>query len=375
MSQLANIITSADAESGVLLRRKAYGKKGIREFLRDVLAMANASVDGVRHIIVGAEPDSGGARRLFNIDAGDFIGTPPYETLVGEYIEPPIRIRYESVPVNGKRVGVFELADCQDRPYMMRIDYSEKLRRGDAYVRVNDTTMKMGRKQLQYLFEKKFRDSVCSTDIEIGFPGEIIHKGRDVPTCDLGQLPSALASGKLKKMLEIRENSSNSGSTSRMARLMHARLYGSDDPYVNRSPEELLQELERVPGRYEEEDRHFLYEEQAEELQLVACNQGEETIRDAALSIVMPNHEAFYVAEHMLDRQPGYPQVSLRDQSIHVTSKIGDIEAGKPVELFDRPLRLCAGKLLTGYRFSVRYSLFGQNLRAPAKGKLRLAFA
>ena len=60
---------------------------------------------------------------------------------------------------------------------MMRIDYSEKLRRGDAYMRVNDAAIKMGRRQLSDLFERKFRDSVSAGDIEIGFPGEIIHKG------------------------------------------------------------------------------------------------------------------------------------------------------------------------------------------------------
>ena len=65
---------------------------------------------------------------------------------------------------------------------MMRMDQSEKLRRGDAYVRRQDTIVKMGRRQLQELFERKFHDSVFGGRIEIGFPGEIIHKDLRIPT-------------------------------------------------------------------------------------------------------------------------------------------------------------------------------------------------
>ena len=31
--------------------------------------------------------------------------------------------------------NVCEIGDCQDRPYMMHVDHSETLRRGDAYLR------------------------------------------------------------------------------------------------------------------------------------------------------------------------------------------------------------------------------------------------
>ncbi len=374
MDRLTNIVRSAAAGSGTILRKKPYGNRQLRDFLRDVLALANASVDGTRHILVGVGTGSRGALQFHDVDSADFDGSPAYPALAADHIEPPLHLRYEPVTVDGKRVGVFEIGDCQDRPYLMRIDFSETLRRGDGYVRVNDTTVKMGLKQLRFLFEKKFRDSVSSQDIEVGFPGEIIHKGLRVPTTDLTRLPSAIAGNKLKQLIEIREKSSNSGSTSRMARLMHARLYGSDDPYTKRTPGELMQELKKIPGRYRDEDRMHLFQREAQELQIVASNQGEESIRDAALSIVMPNHDAFFVAEYLPGVRSGYPSVSIRDRSIHVTSEVGDIASGAPIPLFELPLRLCAGLELRGYRFSVRYSLFGQNLRAPAKGKLRLEF-
>ena len=148
MDRLQKIARSATPGTGVQFRRDPYGSSGIRSFLRDVLAMANAAVDGPRHIVVGVDFDSRGRKTVHDVDASDFSGKPSYQALANEFIEPPLRIRYKPVTLDGQRAGVYEIADCQDRPYMMRIDYSETLRRGDAYVRANKAAMKMGRRQL-----------------------------------------------------------------------------------------------------------------------------------------------------------------------------------------------------------------------------------
>ncbi len=387
MSDLRKTITRAAPGSGIQFRRNAYGKRGVRDFLRDVLALANASVDGKRYLVVGVDADSDN-RKVYGVDQGDFTGKPDYVALVADYIEPAVRIHYEAEQVDGKRIGVFEIADCQDRPYMMRVDFDETLRRGDAYVRINDASIKMGRRQLQELFEQTFRDSVSASDIEFGFPGDIIHKQLRLRTCDLTRLPSAQATEKLKALIQIRKNSRNSGSTSLMARLMHARLYGSDDPYVVRTPDELMQELGEIRGKYENEDKHFLFEEQAQKLQFVVCNRGNEAIRDAQLKVVMPNHESLYIAPELpklrrngdfIDRnaaeQELYPTVVVKGDAVQISCRLGDIQTGEPVMLFDSPVRLCVGRDLAGRKFGLRYALVGENLRRPAKGTLRIQFA
>ena len=130
----------------------------------------------------------------------------------------------------------------------------------------------MGRRQLQSMFEAKFRESLSSANIEIGFPGEIIHKDHRVDVCDLSDLPSAIAGSKLRQLIEIKDG------------------------------------------------------------------------------------------------------ISMADDAVQVSSKLGDIPPGEFVDVFEVPLRLCVGAGLQGKRFGMQYSLFAQNLRAPAKGKLRLLF-
>lgn len=387
MNHLLKIAKSAPPGSGVQFRLLKYGTGGIHEFLRDVLAMANADVDGPRYIVIGVDFDSRGLKTVSPVDADDFSGKPSYQSVANEFIEPPLRIRYKPEAIDGQRVGVFEIADCQDRPYMMRIDYSEKLRRGDAYTRSKNGALKMGRRQLGELFEHKFRDSVSASDIEIGFAGEIIHKECTVRTCDLSKLPSADASKKLNHLIQIRNNSRNSGVTTMMARLTHARLFGVDDPYVDRSVDDLLREMKDLRMKYRDYDNHFLYESHAERVQMVVYNQGDEPIVDASLSLIMPNHNAFYMAGQLpklprkngfADRSPdeiaAYPSVTLRDDAVQVSCKIGDIPVGEPIDAFMSPLRACIGGDLAGKRFGIRYSLHGKNLRSPAQGRLLLAF-
>ena len=387
MDHLVKIARSATPESGVQFRSHVYGNDGVRTFLRDVLAMANASVEGNRYIVVGVDFDARGRKQKHGVPEEDFAGKPSYQALANEYIEPPVRLRYKPVSFDGTRVGVFEIGDCQDRPYMMRIDFDEALRRGDAYKRVNDAAVKMGRRQLMELFERKFRDSVSAGDIEIGFPGEIIHKEITIATCDLSQMPSALASQKLEEMLRIRNMSRSSGSTTMVARLTHARLYGTENPYEHRSPEEIMVELAEIRSKYRHQDNNFLFQERAQELQLVAYNQGEDALIDASLSLALPNHGSFYVAdtlprrfinERFVDRSPDeiaqYPAVTLKDNAVQVSCSIGDIPAGEPVDVFRSPLRMCIGNDLSGRRFGVRYALHAQNLRAPARGQLKIKF-
>lgn len=387
MNRLARIVRSATPSTAVKFCKRTYGNAGVERFLRDVVAMANAAVDGPRYIITGVEFDDKGRKRMLGVKREDFSGKPAYQSLANEHIEPPVRIRYQPVSVEGERVGVFEIGECQDHPYMMRIDYSETLRRGDAYARVKTNTVKLGRRQLQALFEKKFQDSVSAANIEVGFPGEIIHKDLDIMTHSFAKLPSVVASTKLHELIEAKERVAASVSNTAVARLTHARLFGSDSPYEDRSTEEILEEMRQIERRYRHQDNHFLFEERATLVQLVLLNQGNEELRDTSLTLVMPNHNAFHVAtelpriprddkfiERTPNEQAGYPSVSLHDNSVQVSVKLGDIEPGEPTEVFDLPLRICVGNELQGRRVGIQYSLQAHNLRSAANGKLRLVF-
>ena len=142
-----------------------------------------------------------------------------------------------------------------------------------------------------------------------------------------------------------------------------------------------------IRKKHKLEDEYFLYEEHVQKLQLVVYNQGDESIENASVSLVLPNHNSLYVASRLpklkkedrwIERGPAekasYPAVNLKDDSIHVSSTLGEISTDAPVQVFETPLRLCIGQELRGRKIGIRYSVYGSNLRKPAKGRLKLLF-
>lgn len=385
MNSLARIAQSATPSASVHFRKEAYGRSGVQSFLRDVLALANASVEGPRYIITGAEFDSKGRKHLYAVDSSDFSGNPAYAAIVENHIEPHIELQHRCIIIEGKRVGVYEISACADPPYMMRIDFSETLRRGDAFARINDSPVKLGLGQLRALFEKKFQDAIPAANIEIGFPGTIIHKDKKIVTFDLADLPSLVASAKLQELIATRERLQTAAANTAVARLTHARLFGSDSPYEERSTEELMEEMQQLTDQHRDEDEQFLFNRRHTDLQIVVNNHGDEPLQNVLLSLALPGHPALHVAEQLpkvskndqlISRLPAeqadYPEVTVREQSVRIVVRLDDVPPGAPVEVFTVPLRICAGHELKGRRLGIQYDLSARNLRSPAKGRLRL---
>lgn len=388
MSQLLTIAQTADPSDGVQFRPAAYGADGIPEFLRDVIALANASVEGPRYLVTGVEIAGNNRRRYHDVGMDDFRGKPAYLELINEYIEPVMRVSYQPIAIDGTTVGVYEIAGCYDKPYMMRVDLSAKLRRGDAYARVHGHPVKLGRSQLQQMFEKRFRDSVSADRIEVGFPSDIIQKDLPLPVVDLSGLPSENARAKLKQLVDILAGSSGVSLTSTIGRLTHARLFGQDSEFRDMSADEILEEMQKVRDTHRDADNHYLYEEQASRVQLVVLNQGNELLENASLTLALPRLDGLYVADRLplVPRDEGYversaletesyPPVSVKGDGIRISMLLGDIPGGAPAMVFESPLRLLGSTAIAGKRVAIRYRLSAGNLRTPATGKLRLLFA
>ena len=97
MNRLSKIVRSAMPGTEFQFCETAYGPDGMRRFLRDVIALANASVSGNRYIVTGVGLDDKGQKQVQAIDREDFSGSPPYQSIVADNIEPPVRITYRRV--------------------------------------------------------------------------------------------------------------------------------------------------------------------------------------------------------------------------------------------------------------------------------------
>lgn len=387
MKNLKDILAADAAAPGVILRAAPYAEADARSFLEDVLALANTATEGPRYIVIGVQDDASGIRQYHSVEEADLDRQAGFGVLVSDFVEPPVTLQSSGARVGDKLLGVVEIAECVDKPYLMRSDFSETLRRGDGWVRVGANNVKLGRRQLQEIFEHRLQNTVAADNIEVGFAGEFLRKEIEVMTTDFSAMPSAVETAKLKQLLTVQAASKNMGSTTIMARLTHARLFGADNPYEERSAEELRQAIADAERKHKNADDYYLFEEHGTELQLVVVNHGSELIQEASLALVLPNHAGCRVADALPMRfeesglaeraeaeQAQYPAVRKKPDAIHISYSVGDLPPDTPQKVFRVPLRICVDKRLKERRMGIQFSLFGRNLRAPVRGKLRLQF-
>lgn len=371
MSTLEEMIRSGSPATPIQFRAKPYGSEGEREFLRDLLAMANANVKGARLIVVGVDAEATGAARVPGVDQADFTRQPSYIELANQYIEPAIELSYVPAGHGGTQIGMFRIGACTDRPYAMRVDHSPELVRGEAWARVNNERFRLNENQLEAL-SANTKNSVGPEQVEVGFVGEMTHQQLILPVCDLSRLPSVLAAGKLRQLLDAQQQASGTGQTTMMVRLTAARLFQDSDPYQGQTPEQLEEQMQKITLQHRADDRRFMFETNGGELQLRVFNQSAVAIEDAVITVTVPNLSGLYVAGNPADEN--YPKVDISDDVAVVAGKLGTIAPGTAQSAFKKPIKLCAAQSLDGQRLSLSYTLVGRNLRSPIKGQLAIDF-
>jgi len=78
-----------------------------------------------------------------------------YEQLVHENIDPELGVSYFQHYYHGELVGIIELGDCKDRPYMMKKDYGDKLKKGNCFIRKGSHQMLAARIDLEKIYEER----------------------------------------------------------------------------------------------------------------------------------------------------------------------------------------------------------------------------
>ena len=305
MSTLEEMIRSGSPATPLQFRAKPYGSEGEPEFLRDLLAMANADVKGARLIIIGVDADASGAGRVPGVDPTDPSCQPAYLDLAKQYIAPSIPLTYRAAKHGDAQLGIFHIGACAEGPYTMGADHSAELRSGDAWIRVNNERRRLEMPGRQADSASKLESAIDPEQVEIGFAGEATYQQLTMPICDLSQLPSVLAAGKVRQLLVTHKEASGTGNTSVMVRLTHARLFPDDDSHEPQTPETLKEQMKMITLRHRADDRRFMFEDNGGELQLRVFNQSSIPMEDASLTLTLPNLSGLYVARNPDDQE--YP--------------------------------------------------------------------
>lgn len=127
------------------------------DFLKDIMAIANANTDvSKRYIIIGVKHSPNGNRDFYSIPREEFKDDAVYQDLIRNNIEPEIKFIYKPFEVEGHLLGVFEISECENRPYVMKKKFGT-LEQGACYIRRGSQQSRAVRADLEIMYEERYK--------------------------------------------------------------------------------------------------------------------------------------------------------------------------------------------------------------------------
>lgn len=128
---LKKLLTHSETEY-IDFKKGLYVKANYVDLIKDVLAMANAKVNGSRYIIFGVKEKAGQEKELF--DVKDPVDAAIYQELILENIEPQLTCHLNYLTYNNCLLAVLEISEPKSQPYMLKKKYGD-LHKGFCYIR------------------------------------------------------------------------------------------------------------------------------------------------------------------------------------------------------------------------------------------------
>ncbi|PFR14227.1 AlbA family DNA-binding domain-containing protein [Bacillus cereus] len=387
MSNIKFLIQHEQEGTKLDFKREQYRKEKYKDLIKDIMAMANAPVEGKRYIVTGVKDLPSGTKEYFSIPEKEFVDQATYQQIIRENVEPSIDFSYYSVEVQDGLLGVFEIDNCTNPPYMMRKDFNG-LNKGDCFVRRGSQQERMTRRDLDEIlsFKSKFN---FNGKIAIGF-NKNLDKKITIAAIKDAELPSQEARREIEEILEERKFKEKFGlSTIDRLGLRTSLLYTASEsvPYEERSTETLRRNLERIDETYYEQDRFHIGEELSEKLNLVLRNDGDKYLEDVSVQFKIPSSCGVKVMDR-IHRNPNtgvkyalvttsvvpsrYPHVEKVEEFFIIKSTIDNLKHHQYTEAFGKELRVFFGQDTSKQVITCLYTIYAKNLPSPIFGELEI---
>jgi hypothetical protein len=379
MAKLEDLALFESANSALAFREQAYAPSDAARFLSDVLALANAEVEGPRFLFVGVRDVAGSERTFPGVDAEamtEMRRTLP--ALLARSVEPPFKIALRSLKIKDAAIAMLCLSECSNAPYLLRKSVAG-LPAGIGWLRRGTRQAQLTRADLQRLFACRVGAEPAAADVRVLFAGEPPSADLELPVLDLAGLPSALVAGRLRQMLEGKKNAKDllGRTETRFARLLHAQLFGIEQAYESRGDESLRLMIDKAKDEHAMADRHYELAVRTHKLELVVCNRGSVALESVMLRLRLPNLAGIGVADRLYsatgieaDAGDAYPVVTVGKRVIDIEAGVGSLAPGAAVAAFREPPRLWLREPAAGKSIAVDYTVHARGLAEPIRDTL-----
>jgi hypothetical protein len=361
-----------------ICRFEPFGPAHREQMIREILGLANAEVNDMRYILFGAHHD-GTALNIIGMTDTDIACLSSDVAALSEFIEPDLTVNVNCESVDGKTIAVLRLEDCGNPPYVVKHTVSDRLQRGECWIRRDGKAGLASRDDLDRMYGRI--QPVESPSILIGFNGQVSEQVLEVSVPDRSSPPSKRESE--KPALQIEANTATSETSIARARVVNARMHAAESAITeadntirfNMAAEELRKRA----------DIYYFFEEQAVKVNFAILNKTRLAFENATFELTFPRTSDFDISDQLYTEPTkkissmegdlmGYPEVEKNRTSIRVYASLGAVQPERQIDAFQSAVRMAVGEGWRGKKLGIQYSLAAENLKKPFTGRLKIRF-
>ena len=391
---LDDLIEYESENTSLDFKAEEYGKNNY-ELIKDVMSMANAHTNEKKYIVVGVKDNPNKDREIIGLK--NISDQAILENIIQENIEPIVYFKYYKYEFKGKMLGIIEIGNNRNRPYMMKKD-NASLKKGDSWIRKGSRQSRVVREDIDKMIQERL-SYIDTKEIKIGI-GNNFEKEQyiKIPVINLDEKPSNIEKNRLEELLE-KLRSYDKEDKKREKLFLVNKYFGE---YLNDSKKirvgtnflgqavyhdekKILEKIKNVTNEFYDEDYYFLLEENSLKLNFSIYNDTNIFLEDVKIEFKIPK-DVFFVAERIPEKPEydslgmklpssfimGYPNVELENNYYVVTKYFDNIRHKDLTRIFSEDLRCCKVRKYKGNKIKIKYKISAKNLEIPIEGTLDL---
>lgn len=397
-----DIIEFEEENTNLDFKKEEYRKENYDSLIKDVMSMANANTTGIKRIIIGVKHKFGKEREIIGLDS--LTDQAVFENIIQDNIEPNINFRYYPYNYKGKLLGIIEINNNFDKPYMTKKQRGS-LKEHETWIRKGSRQSIATRDDVIAMIESRKSSNLQNNTI-IGF-GKKLENSIEVrkTLIDKENLPSQIEIKRLKKLInkiDERYNKSDeqdgksaySGKRDLSKQIVLGEFMDSSQSIrvgysefnmpIYKNKKELLKKIKEVPEQYVENDEYYIYEQCSEKFNCQIYNDGSEFLEDVKIELFFDS-EIFVIPEKIYEepvsygllrprvRVPNinnYPKVYCDDGNIVVEENHKKIRHKTLTNVFGDDLRILIKPNVKVKEIEVKYRIGAKNLTNHVEGNI-----
>lgn len=400
---LDDIIEYDEESTNLDFKKEEYNKANYVSLIKDISAMANAVNPETKRIVIGVKHSPGKDKEFIGLE--NLTDQATLENIIQENIEPNINFKYYPYKFKNITLGIIEIYDNFDKPYMMKKDYSS-LKKGDMWIRKGSRQSRVTREDLDKMFD--FRKKVAfDNKVNIGF-GKELKKDIYISKSNISRetFPSEVRKKELEDLIKkiderysTNADEKNRESSSAKFSLSGISLFGefrdseksirigydSFNLPIYKNKEEILDMIKNIKNTYREDDCYYLYEENSTKFNCQIYNDGTEFLEDVKIELFFDS--AIFSISEIIYEKPrtslllytdaevgdyNYPTVYTDDNYIVAEYYHDQIRHKTLTDVFDEDLRILIKPNVNIKDTEVKYRIGAKNLANHIEGSLKI---